>query len=94
LGQELLEVSTSNMLDTEIIAIAHDQMAHYRLGHQHYTKINLTLPEKTYPVRSTLKLLFVIVVQCHHIAIIVCYHEDGSKKLNACIRFFLHMVYF
>jgi hypothetical protein len=23
----------------------------------------------------------------------VRYHDDGSKKLNACIRFFLHMVY-
>jgi hypothetical protein len=23
-----------------------------------------------------------------------CYHEDGSKKLNACNRFFLRMVYF
>jgi hypothetical protein len=25
--------------------------------------------------------------------VIVSYHDDGSKKLNACIRFFLHMVY-
>ncbi len=24
---------------------------------------------------------------------LVRYHDDGSKELNACIRFFLHMVY-
>ncbi len=24
---------------------------------------------------------------------IVCYHDDRSKELNTCIRFFLHMVY-
>jgi hypothetical protein len=23
----------------------------------------------------------------------ICYHDKGSKKLNTCIRFFLHMVY-
>jgi hypothetical protein len=23
----------------------------------------------------------------------VRYYDDGSKKLNACIQFFLHMVY-
>jgi hypothetical protein len=25
--------------------------------------------------------------------VIVRYHDDGSKKLNACIRLLLHMVY-
>jgi hypothetical protein len=25
--------------------------------------------------------------------IIVRYHDDGSKELNPCIRFFLHMIY-
>jgi hypothetical protein len=28
-----------------------------------------------------------------HIITNVCYHDDGSKELNACIRFLLHMVY-
>jgi hypothetical protein len=35
-------------------------------------------------------------MQCRHVEadVLFRYHEDGSKKLNACNRFFLCMVYF
>jgi hypothetical protein len=48
--QELLKVAYTHRLPTEIIAIAHDQMNHYRMRHELYSKVNLKLPEKTYPV--------------------------------------------
>jgi hypothetical protein len=43
-------VAYIDRLPTEIIAIAHDQMNHYRMRHELYSKVNLKLPEKTYPV--------------------------------------------
>jgi hypothetical protein len=39
-------------------------------------------------------LIFVLQMNPTGPMIHVRYHDDGSKKLNACIRFFLHMVYF
>jgi hypothetical protein len=40
-----------------------------------------------------LKIFFIFCWQIIYI-IHVRYHNDGSKKLNACIQFFLHLVYF
>jgi hypothetical protein len=42
---------------------------------------------------SLVKPYFSTVRRCTH-TVTVRYHEDGSKKLNACIQFFLDMVYF
>jgi hypothetical protein len=40
------------MAETEIIAVAHDQMTHYKTAHDYYIQLKLPLPAKTYPVKK------------------------------------------
>jgi hypothetical protein len=46
-----------------------------------------------YCLQKSLLIIFQVTLFCDLFNVCVRYHDDGSKELNACIRFLLHMVY-
>jgi hypothetical protein len=46
-----------------------------------------------YCLQKSLLIIFQVTHFCDLFNLCVRYHDDGSKELNACIGFVLHMVY-